>query len=121
MGVLARIFGSDKVLSKGLELIDDAWTTDAEMIEVRAKAKIDLMNAYAPFKLAQRYIAIMFTGTFLLSFFLVLGLTLAGKSQVDDVFTVLDQFMIGWIMTAIVSFYFGGGLVDSFKRSGKVK
>ncbi len=116
LGVLGRIFGSDKIMSKGLELIDDAWTTDEEMIEAKAKAKIDLMKAYAPFKVAQRYLALMFTLTFLVSFFLVLGMTLGGIGETDDVFMVLDQFMIGWIMTAIVSFYFGGGLVDSFKQ-----
>ena len=121
MGVLARIFGSDAIIGKGLELIDDAWTTDEERIEARAKAKIDLMKAYAPFKIAQRYLALMFTFTFLLSFFLVLGMTLFGKGQPDDIFMVLEQFMIGWIMTAIVSFYFGGGLVDSFKRNGASK
>ena len=114
--ILGQIFGSDKVISKSLELIDDAWTTDEEMIEAKAKAKIQLMNAYAPFKIAQRYLAIMFALTFLSSFFLVLGMTLAGIGNTKEVFTVLEQFNIGWIMMAIVTFYFGGGLVDSVKQ-----
>lgn len=117
--VLGKIFGTDKVVSKGLELIDDAWTTDEEMIEARAKAKIDLMKSYAPFKLAQRYLAVMFSVTFLFSFFLVLLMTLFNHGNPDEVFKVLEQFNIGWIMMAIVTFYFGGGLVDSIKRDDK--
>jgi len=113
--LLGRIFGSDKVIGKGLELIDDAWETDAERLEARATAKIALMNAYAPFKLAQRYLAVMFSVTFLACFVLVLVMTLAGHTT-DAVFTVIDKFKIDWIMTSIVLFYFGGGLAESIKR-----
>ena len=117
--ILGKIFGSDQVISKGLDLIDDAWATDEEMIETRAKAKIELMNAYAPFKIAQRNLAVMFSLTFLFSFFLVLIMTLFNQGNASDVFKVLEQFNIGWIMMAIITFYFGGGLVDSIKRGKK--
>ena len=114
MGVLSRIFGSDKAVGKAFDLIDDIWETGEE----KAQSKIALLNAYAPFKLAQRYIAFSFTGVFLLCFVLVLGMTLAGKGQPDDILAVMEQFRIGWVMTTIVLFYFGGGLVDSVKRNG---
>ena len=55
MGILKTIFGSGDVISKGLELIDDMHTSDVEMVEARTKAKTDLLAAYAPFKIAQRY------------------------------------------------------------------
>jgi len=118
-GAIASILGSPGVIDKGMDLIDDAFETDAEKVEARAKAKIDLMKAYAPFKVAQRYLALMFASTFLFSFFLVLGMTLAGKGEVDQVFIVLEHFKIPWIMIAIVTFYFGGGLVDSVGRTKK--
>lgn len=117
LGILGSIFGSPAVIEKGLDLIDDAWETDAEKTQGKADAKINLLKAYAPFKLAQRYLALMFGFTFLFSFFLVLGMTLAGKGNTEEVFTVLDHFKIGWIMTTIVLFYFGGGLVESIGRS----
>jgi len=116
MSILATIFGSGDVISKGLQLIDDMVETDAEARESKTKAKIDLMTAYAPFKIAQRYIALMFTGTFLICFFIVLLTTLAGVSKTDDVVKVMETFNIGWTMTAIVIFYFGGGLVESTKN-----
>jgi len=101
------------VINRGLDLIDDAFETEEEQRESRTNAKIELMKAYAPFKIAQRYLALMFGGMFILSFFLVLGMTLAGY-DVEPVFEVLEQFNVGWVMMTIVTFYFGGGLVESF-------
>lgn len=55
------IFGG-KAVEKGLDLIDDLYTSDEESADIirkdresAANAKIELMKAYAPFKLAQRY------------------------------------------------------------------
>lgn len=118
LGAVGSILGSEKVISKGLELIDDAYTSDEEDRASRTKAKIDLLTAYAPFKIAQRYLALMFGGMFVFSFFLVLGMTLAGE-DVQPVFAVLEAFNVGWVMTAIVSFYFGGGLVEGGIRAWK--
>lgn len=114
--LLSTILGSGTVIEKGMELIDDAFTSEEESRESKTKAKIDLMKAYAPFKVAQRYLALMFAFTFIFSFFLVLGMTLAGKGTVD-VFAVLEAFYIGEIMMAIVIFYFGGGLTESIGRA----
>ena len=111
MGILAKILGSGDVVEKGLELIDDMWETDAEARASKTESKINLMNAYAPFKLAQRYIALAFTYTFLACFFLVLALTLAGISKTDDVIAVMEAFNIKWAMIIILTFYFGGGLI----------
>lgn len=110
---IASILGSPAVISKGMELIDDAFESDTEKRESKTKTKIQLLQAYAPFKLAQRYIALMFSFIFLTSFFIVLVMTLADIGDPEKVFKVLDQFKIGWVMTTIVLFYFGGGLVES--------
>jgi len=118
IGILASILGNGDVISKGMELIDDAFESDEEKRESKTKAKIDLMKAYAPFKVAQRYLALMFGFTYLSSFFLVLGMTLYG-SPVEHVFAVLEEFQVGWIMMAIIMFYFGGGMAESFGNAGK--
>ena len=119
MSILGRILGSGDVVSKGIGLIDDLWETDAEKRESKTKAKIDLMKAYAPFKIAQRYLAVIFTATYVLCFVIVLGLTLAGYGNPDDVIKVMAEFKMGWIMTTIILFYFGGGLVESAGRANK--
>jgi hypothetical protein len=112
MGILSTILGAGDVVKKGLDLIDDMHTSKEEEIAAKSKAKTDLLNAYAPFKIAQRFLALMFGATFLLSFVLVLGMTLAGVGDTDDVRQVLSEFYIGEIMGAIVLFYFGGGAFE---------
>lgn len=129
MNLLGKIFGADKVIDKGLELIDDLYTSDEEeaeikqkLIEAKTKAKTDLMVAYAPFKLAQRYIA--FTFVIIFSFIMVNGVvgSLYGWidiAQVEQAKEFADSMWLGEIMIAIVSFYFGGGFVESIKRNKK--
>ena len=118
LGILGTILGNSSVIEKGMELIDDAFESDEEKRESKTKAKIDLMKAYAPFKIAQRYLALMFGATYLFSFSLVLGMTLFGH-DVQQVFNVLEEFKVGWIMMVIITFYFGGGLVESVSKTKK--
>jgi len=113
--ILAKIFGSGDVIKQGLNLIDDMHTSTEEEIAAKSKAKIDLMSAYAPFKIAQRYLALMFGATFLLSYVLVLGMTITGQGDPDAVTKVMDQFSINYAMLIILGFYFGGGVIDSVK------
>jgi len=115
MGILSTIFGSGDVINKGLELIDDLHTTDLERMEAKTDAKLALMQAYAPFKIAQRYIAVMFGGTYISTYLLVIGMTFMGH-DVTAVKDILKEFQIDWIMLTIVGFYFGGGLADSILR-----
>jgi hypothetical protein len=119
--VLAKIFGSGDVISKGMDLIDNMHTSTEEEIVAKTKAKTDLLGAYAPFKLAQRYLAIMFAVTFLSSFALVLGMTLYGKGDITAVKQVLGDFYIGEIMLTIVLFYFGGGAFEGVTEKLKKK
>jgi hypothetical protein len=115
MGILSTIFGSGDVIGKGMDLIDSFHTSDTEMIEAKTKAKTDLMAAYAPFKIAQRYLALMFGGTYIVTYGLVMAMVFMDK-DVTAVKGVLAEFQIDWIMLSIVMFYFGGGLADSVMR-----
>lgn len=112
MGILSTIFGTGDVISKGMDLIDKMHTSDAEMIAAKSKAKTDLMNAYAPFKIAQRILATMFAVTFLSSFVLVLIMALFYDAKIDVVRSVIGEFYIGEIMFTIIAFYFGGGFIE---------
>jgi len=116
MGIISKILGTGDIVSKGMELIDSMHTSKEEELAAKSKAKTDLMTAYAPFKVAQRYLALIFSFTFVGSFILVLGLTLAGKGDIESIKAVLSEFYIGPIMLAIISFYFGGGFIESTKK-----
>ena len=96
------------------KLIDDMHTSTEEEIQAKAKAKADLLAAYAPFKIAQRYLALMFGLTFLSSYLIVLGMTIFERGNPSDVTQVMEQFSINYAMLIILTFYFGGGAVDGF-------
>jgi hypothetical protein len=112
MSIWASIFGGGDVIKKGFQLIDDMHTSDEEEIQAKSKAKTDLLTAYAPFKVAQRYLAVLFAVTFILSFTLVLVMTLIKVGDISSVKIVLSEFYIGEIMLTIILFYFGGGAFE---------
>ena len=114
--ILGKILGSGDVVEKGMALIDSMHTSTEEQIKAQSDARIQLINAYQPFKLAQRYLALMFTFTFLSCFAITLGMTLAGKGDIDGVKAILGDFWIGEIMLLIVGFYFGGGLAETIQQ-----
>jgi nucleoside permease NupC len=124
--ILGRIFGSDKIIDGAKELIDEAFYTDTEkaedkkeMSKFKANHKIELLNAYAPFKIAQRYIAFGFTFMFL--FIMLNGIlgSLYGWINIENVKQAKEfanTMYLGEIMLTIVAFYFGGGAIDSWSK-----
>jgi len=119
IGVIGKILGSDKVIEKGLDLIDSMHTSTEEEIAQKTKSKVDLLAAYAPFKIAQRYLALMFGLTFLGSYLLVIVMTLSGKGDPDAITKVMEQFSINYSMLVILGFYFGSGAVEGFLEKRK--
>jgi len=117
--VISKMLGSGNVIEKGMDLIDNMHTSTEEEIQAKAKAKTDLLQAYAPFKLAQRYLALMFGLTFLGSYVLVLAMTISGQGDPDAVTKVMEQFSINYAMLIILGFYFGGGAVEGFMEKKK--
>lgn len=109
MSLISTIFGSKNVISKGLDLIDDCITTDVE----KDRSKIELLNAYQPYKLSQRLIALMMIGTFLAVFFLLL--TASFFVDVNNQIKLIDLYMSSNFtrpVEIIIIFYFGGGAVE---------
>tara|TARA_R110002153_G_scaffold79003_1_gene201872 strand:- start:2069 stop:2437 length:369 start_codon:yes stop_codon:yes gene_type:complete len=119
-GLLGKIFGSGDVIKSGIDLIDSFHTSAEEEVEAKTNAKVAIMNAYAPFKLAQRVIAFSFTATYLACFAMVLGFTLMDRvTDADKVQQVLEDFQIGWSMIVILGFYFGAGAAEGFMEKKK--
>jgi len=119
LAILGKILGSDAVIKKGMDLIDDMHTSDEEQIKAATAQKVAIMQSYAPFKVAQRYLALMFGLTYVLCFAIVLGMTLTGKGDPSSVSMVMEQFQINYVMLLITTFYFGGGAIESFTSRKK--
>ena len=124
-----RIFGSSDIVEQGSKLLDEAFYTDQEkvqdkqkLIELKTQAKVNLLEAYHPFKLTQRILAIAFTFTFL--FIVINGILgalygIVDMKRVKEALDFADSVNLGTIVMLIVGFYFGGGFVESFKRTVK--
>lgn len=119
LGIIGKLLGSGDVISKGFSLIDSMHTSKEEEIQAKNKAKIDLLSAYAPFKVAQRYLALMFSSVFI---FIMLNGVLGAlygvieMENVNEAKKFANEMWLGEIMLAIVGFYFGGGLFESAKK-----
>ncbi|AZV46853.1 hypothetical protein C3L23_06075 [Nautilia sp. PV-1] len=128
-GFLKNIFGGSDIIKKGADLLDEAFYTDEEkakdkekLIQMKAEQKIKLLEAYHPFKVTQRILAVSFTFTFL--FIVINGIlgALYGWVDMNRVKEALDfanSVNLGWIVMTIVAFYFGGGFVESIGRVKK--
>jgi hypothetical protein len=119
LAVLGKILGSGDVVKQGMKLIDDMHTSTEEEIAAKTKQRVEIMQAYAPFKLAQRFLALMFGFTFLASYIIVLTMTIIGKGDPDAVTKVMEQFSINYAMMIILGFYFGAGALESFQNKKK--
>ena len=118
LSILGKIFGSETVISKSIDLIDSFHTSTEEQIEAATKSKVALLEAYAPFKLAQRVLAFSFTFVYLSCFALVLGYTLMDQvADAEKVKQVLEDFQIGYAMLIILAFYFGGGAAEGILQN----
>lgn len=137
-GVLATILGTGNVVEKGIDLLDSFHTSSVEEKEATTAAKIRLLQAYAPFKLAQRVLAFSFTGVYLFCFLLSLAaighayftgelavvIEQGGKTVLDlplivAIRELMAAYKMDWIEGTIVLFYFGGGLVEGYQEKKK--
>jgi hypothetical protein len=118
-GIIGKIFGSSEIIKEGFDLIDDMHTSTEEEIAAKTASKVDILKAYAPFKITQRYLAFMFAGMYV--FIMMNGVvgSLYGVIDLEKVKQALDfanSMWLGEITSLIVGFYFGGGFIESARR-----
>lgn len=105
MGIFAKMFGSDEVIQAGVDGIDKLVYTDEERSDNTAL----FLKLYEPFKIAQRYIAMIFCPPYALACFITFCV-----SFIQDVSAQVEflQGDFGTIVILIVTFYFGAGAVE---------
>jgi len=122
MGIIGRLFGSDKTTEKVIDAtisgVDSLFFTKEEGVQ---KISEHLKNL-EPFKLMQRLLVLSITFTLLFSFLVCLGFVIAsgygfenGKSIATDVAKLVIDFNIGYAFTAIVTVYISGGVLKRKK------
>ena len=127
MGVFGRLFGSDKHISKGMGMIDDAFYTKQEQATddlKRTQFKMAFMKLYEPYKLAQRVLAMIFGIPFVLIHLVVAANWITVIWIIESAerykfmvaqfkFIVeLNNQTLGEPMAIILAFYFLGGVAE---------
>jgi uncharacterized membrane protein len=120
MSWLSNIFSPD-VVSKSVDAIINTGDVLVYTAEEKAQAyqkavdtKLKMLQHFEPFKIAQRGLAFMFAINFLLSFWVGVAFYYFGTiEQLKGFLDLVGVFQLGWIMLAIISFYFGGGFISS--------
>jgi len=105
MGLLGKLFGSEKAIEAGIDGIDAMVFTDEE----KSSAKMKFLKLYEPFKLAQRYIALVFCVPYSLAWFITFLASFWVETVQQEKLLTGD---IGNIVLAIVGFYFFGGAAE---------
>ena len=133
MSLFGRLFGSESVIKKAAagvyNGIDYAFHTDQE----KAEHFLKLLKAYEPFKLAQRFLALIIAIPFVLIWLLCAVLMFASALMepcVSDAVcrssTILDSAKmladwnnetLGLPLSIVVGFYFGGGAIEGVVRA----
>jgi len=109
---ISKIFNPNKLTDAIINTGDALVFTDEE----QAKMKLNMLKAFQPFKLAQRLLAFMFAANFIVAFWVGAVLLLTKSKSFDGYIDLVAAFNFGWIMMAIVSFYYGGGFLNSLKK-----
>lgn len=116
MGIIGRIFKPEKLIDgvvKGVDKLTDSQGEKADRFS-------ELLKLYEPFKLAQRIIAILFTSAYLISHLTAITfIILDSKDKAEIIFQRTNDNLM-YIVLAIVSFYFTGGVINgALKRFTK--
>lgn len=122
MGIFAKLFGSDKIIDAGIKAGDAIFFTDQE----KADWKIRLLKAYEPFKIAQRWLAIILSIPFV-SLHTVSGVQIllagwiggaVGKSAHEAALSVMEwnNETLGIPVAIVLGFYFSGGAIESIAK-----
>jgi len=112
MGIWSSLFGSDKIIDAGINGIDAMVFTDEE----KSSAKMKFLKLYEPYKIAQRWLALVVTIPYVSLWFFVGVIYIADIFMVKDldtskIMTYLNGDM-GSAFILILSFYFAGGAVE---------
>ncbi len=140
MGLWTTLFSSSDTVEKVTDAVistgDKLFYTDEEKADDRRKQREffpTLLKAYTPFKVAQRVLAIWFSFLFGISFLTALGMEIfnivikyqalrdnlveAVLLDTQPIINLIGAFSLAWIVMAIVSFYFAGGTIESFRNA----
>ncbi len=126
VGLLGKLFGAKDEVSKLTDATISGIDRSVFTRQEGAGYLLKMLEAYEPFRLAQRVIAFMVVGVFLalivsgfsLYLYGVLAASLIIVAQ-SKVFITLVISVLGNPVIVIIAFYFAGGVVNTFFNKRK--
>jgi len=122
MGWFGNLF-DESVAGKAVDAIiktgDKLVYTEEEKAEMRLKTAdmhIKMLSAYAPFKIAQRLIALLFIGGFLFTHLMAVFIFIWGNVELSKSLFKINNDVLGLPVSLIVGFYFMGGTLESYNK-----
>ena len=118
MGILSKLFGSDKVVGGVVDGIYNGVDKLVYTEEEKSDNFARILKLYEPFKIAQRLLALIFGIPYAIGWMA----TFVASFYVEDVDAQLELLGgdMGNIVLAIVGFYFlGGAMTGALKSKGK--
>lgn len=117
MSWFATLLGTGGVVEGIKDGVDKAILTDEERLDYHK----EMLKAYEPFKLIQRGLALAVTAMFAYIMFLETSLVIvshwfpSAAGLADKINSLEVSSTVGYSFLAIMSLYFSGGVINSFK------
>lgn len=137
MSVLKRIFGAEDIVNKAADGIYNGIDAAVLTTEERIQYHLQFLQAYAPFKLAQRLLALMVGIPYVLIWlvsaamyaFSVFGDPCVGEAACKSAqmmtaskdLSAMNNDTLGVPFSIILGFYFAGGSVEGVMRARSEK
>ena len=120
--VLGKVFNPETLGDSLISCIDKAILTKEEKMDYMK----EMLSLYQPYKLAQRILAIMFTGIVLLIHFMTAMAHFYLVLVDEPVIGVLELYdwnnkLLGYPVLTIIGFYFAGGVFEGVATKIKKK
>ena len=121
MGLLGRIFGSDEVISKGVQGIISGVDKAIYTEEEKKDNFKSFLKLYEPFKIAQRYLALIFGIPFASLHTLAFSARMvdwdnpALQASMKAIQADMND-SLGMIVLVIIGFYFAGGAAEGILK-----
>jgi len=120
MSILGKLFGSSDHISKGLDMVSSTGDALVFTKEEKAEWKLKLLQAYEPFKLAQRLLSLVVGIPFVFIHILACVLMAFGVETASEVAKSNNE-TLGLPFSLILVFYFGGGVIEGALKARKNK
>lgn len=122
MSFFGRLFGSDNTINKAVDGVYNGVDKSFFTQEEKASYFLNLLKAYEPFKLAQRFLALVVAVPYVLTWLMSAGMLVVSGfvepgygQQVADAaraLGTLNNETLGVPVSLVLAFYFGGGAVE---------